>query len=167
MVAALQQFSADIIVPVLHAVDPIPTALHETPIILGTLLMLREILILNADSIFGIPSGDDSEDSRCTETDDDRQSQHFAACSLATSVILSALDSPNGACPETYAPRFLRMIDAYESGQGDFAQLMTEGNGVDDADSTILLPNGTTMARQERTDWRASYRYVPAMLFSV
>jgi hypothetical protein len=79
--------------------------------------MLREVLILNADGIFGMPNGVDCEDSRCDgeETDYASQSAYFAVSTLATAVLLSALDSLDGTFPSYFSTRFLRMIDAYES----------------------------------------------------
>jgi hypothetical protein len=117
IMASLHRFSSDIILPALAAVDPIPTATNDAPIILGTLLMLREVLILNSDGIFGMSNGGDSEDLRfeTEETKYASQSAYFATSTLATAVLLSALDSLDGTFPAYFSTRFLRMIDAYES----------------------------------------------------
>eukprot|EP00977_Amphora_coffeiformis_P028897 scaffold37799_cov176-Amphora_coffeaeformis.AAC.1 len=154
VVAALHQFASDIIVPALYAADPQPTVAHDTPIILGTLLMLREALILNADSIFGIANGGEQGE----RLGRDSQGEYFAASTLATSILLAALDSLGGSSASTYAPKFLRIIDAYESGQGDFAQLMVDEE-ADSSSSVVLCPNGNPMQEDERDAWRASHRW--------
>ena len=158
VVAALHQFSSDIIVPAMYAADPSPTVVNDTPIILGTLLMLREALILNANSIFGLTDeGDDVPRRRRFQSD--QQSEYFAASTLATSILLAALDSLGGTSASTFSPKFLRLVDAYESGQGDFAQLMVEADDAEDP-SPVLWPNGTPMSEEEQEAWRASHRYV-------
>ena len=153
VVAALHQFASDIIVPALYAADPQPTVVNDTPIILGTLLMLREALILNADPIFGIANGGEQGG----RPGRDSQGEYFAASTLATSILLAALDSLGGMSAATYAPRFLRIIDAYESGQGDFAQLMMEED-ADPSSSVVLYPDGNPMQEEDADAWRASHR---------
>ena len=169
VVASLHQFSSDIIVPALYAADPMSTVSNDAPIILGTLLMLREALILNADSIFGNldhDTDDDEESHDVAAQPQDSQSEYFMASTLATSVLLAALDSLGGTSASTFAPKFLRLVDAYESGQGDFAQLMVE-EGTDAVSSSVRWPNGTPMTEKEREDWQSSYRYVKPCLFSM
>ena len=159
VVAALHQFASDIIVPALYAVDPQPTVTNDTPIILGTLLMLREALILNSDSIFGTFE-EDEEDFRSRRSNQrNSQSDYFTACTLSTAVLLAALDSLDGESSSTFTPKFLRLVDAYESGQGDFAQLAA---AVDDEGepepSAVSWPGDTPMDADAQEAWRASHR---------
>lgn len=159
VVAALHQFSSDIIVPALYAVDPLPTVINDTPIILGTFLMLREALILNADSIFGVLAEEDLRGRRGNQRNS--QNDHFSACTLSTSVLLAALDSLDDESSATFTAKFLRLVDAYESGQGDFAQLAAE---IDDDDSelepmAVKWPSGTAMEDDLQDAWRTSYKW--------
>lgn len=159
VVAALHQFSSDIIVPALYAVDPLPTVISDTPIILGTFLMLREALILNADSIFGIMEEEDPTVRRGNQRNS--QNDYFSACTLSTSVLLAALDSLDDESSATFTAKFLRLVDAYESGQGDFARLATE---IDDDDSdseplAVKWPSGTIMEDDVQDAWRTSHKW--------
>lgn len=178
IVAALKQFANDIVLPAMFAEDPRPRVSDDVPVILGTMLMLREVLILNADSMFGLGSEDDDEE---TETQNekgrssrdsekgstsllstDRRAQQFTVSTLATAVVVSAIDSLEGYGAAGLPKKFLLMIEYYESGQGDVSSFLSEqiDGGSASRPTEVRWPNGDLMQDGDLDAWLTSRRYV-------
>jgi hypothetical protein len=151
---ALDQFAADIIVPAFLSVDERRMVTHETPIILGSLLMLREVLILNADSIFRGLEDDDSSDNS-TSNDDQERDTYFAASTLVTAVLLSALDKLGGVGSGPLCQKFLTLIEQYDQGELASCVLTTEQT-VAPQGVSVLWPNGGIMDEEEAAAFLSS-----------
>ncbi|KAL7559908.1 hypothetical protein ACA910_007276 [Epithemia clementina (nom. ined.)] len=182
--AALVQFARDVIVPAMQAYQSnsdsnrndegstynhTRNAVYPTPVIIGTMLLLRELLIQNSSTIFGTETfGDlveeeassigmslqeaDEEESltQSQQQEEMMQSRLFLASTLATSVIIAALEKVNGG---SLVAKFMRTMDSYDDGDADFASLL----GPLDIEKPAILPDGQQMDAQERTMWQSSY----------
>ena len=162
--AALVQYAKDVIVPAMQAYridddsDNKTVKVPPTPVILGTMVLLRELLMQNASSIFGeenmgkaaneefvhLLSGEEQEGT-CPNP------AVFMASTLATSVVLSALDKTK---LDSLTSKFMRAMDSYDDGEEEFACHL----GPLDGKKPAILPDGQRMDKRERTSWQSSYK---------
>jgi len=155
---ALQAFSRDVILPAMRAQNESEIR-NPVPVILGTLLFLREVMIQNAAAMFG-------ETAFLTGTEEDfeyrdqSEAEHavscqgqtglFSASTVVTSIIIFALDKVKKG---NMTDKFMRLMDAYDDGDEEFSSLL----GPLDPSKGALLPGGKSMDETERDMWQASY----------
>jgi len=155
---ALQQVSRDVILPSMrsHIHGEIDSPL---PIVFGTLLHLREIMIINAKAMFGpaailngLEEDFEYDDNVNAETAKAcvGEAELFSATTVATGVIMTALEKVKGG---RLCENFLRIVDAYDDGDKEFSSLL----GPLDRSNGAVLPGGKSMENDERDMWQASY----------
>jgi len=134
--ASLMQYARDVLVPTFLAAKHANSSNDDRRIVLGTLILLREVLILNSGFIFRLEP-DVYDDGGLEDKTRDLQSEDmFVAKILATSIILCAIESleaeagtanagaaGNGET-ETLEKSFLRVSEAYDNGDDEFIRYM-------------------------------------------
>jgi hypothetical protein len=157
--ASIQQFAHDVIAPTMMAEHRGVAPKDKTPVILGTLLILREVMTQNAKAIFGeeaILSGLDEE-----APADERAIQEnvlFSSHFLATSVIYAGLEGA-GPGSAVLTQTFVAMMESYDSGGDDFALCLSPMEFTCTKDGATL-PSGNTMGEEELLAWQISYKLV-------
>jgi hypothetical protein len=167
--AALLQFARDVIVPAMNAehrgtVLPLQ---DRTPVILSTLLILREVMTQNAQTIFGedaILSGleqdfeyDADKDEKAPDNERDiRENILFSSQLLATSVVFAGLEG-TGPASMMLTQKFVAMMESYDSGGEDFALCLSPME-FKSKDNNTALRNGKNMGEEELLAWQVSYK---------
>jgi len=158
--ASIQQFARDVIVPAMLAEEGDPR--KNSHVFLGTLLILREIMTQNALTIFGesalltgnendfIPGAEEVLQYHGFEED----SGVFSAQVLATSVILTGLESLEFGVARSLSTEFLRMVEKYDGGEQEVVSALDRV----DPEVGVLLPNGAEMGEAESLAWQVSFK---------
>ena len=149
---AFQHFSRDVIAPTMRAHNA-KKVTNAVPVVFGTLLLLREVMMQNAEAIFGSSILPPQEDTRGSERKKQfmEQATLFSIKTLVTSVILFALDKFGHGI---LSDRFLNVVDSYDSGSEEFSSLMEQ---LQDA-RVVVLPGGRLMDEEESEMWQASFK---------
>lgn len=100
--ASVQQFCKDTVFPSMNRAICVDKPFSKGPLI-GTLILLREVLMQNANTIFGLSMTSDNN--------------KFVARVLATSVVLHSIEHEGA----TTRRRFNDSMDAYDSGDNLFS----------------------------------------------
>jgi hypothetical protein len=165
--ASLDHFARNVITPSMEqyrcttkrrlSQDTLPTTF------LAALLALREVIVQNAEKIFGKESFSElavDEEAKRGNQDrahpnrlDQEEDRLYCASILATGVILSAVERliPNQA--QEIIGDFLEVIQQYENGDEAFASCLEPDNGR----SRGILPNGRRLHREENIALNVSY----------
>ena len=102
-------------------------AIQDSRIFLSTLLILREVMAQNAEAIFGLSAFNTA--SNQSENDGHHHSvSQLSASVLASSIILTGLDTLGGEFAGRLAEKFLGMMDDYDNGRACFRDSLPIAN---------------------------------------
>ena len=164
--ASLEKFAHDILLPAL--LEDVGT--NELRVFLGALLMIREVLILNAGTIFGSSAmltgceadfGDtlvvsSNNNSYNDQADDAQETALFSVQVLATTVILTGLaEIGDNQASENLSEEFLKVLESYELGDKKVEQCLEVI-----CDNVMgVFPNRQRMQNLERRAWASSTNF--------
>ena len=157
--ASLIQYARDVIMPSFLVAQDSGTV-DSLRVVVGTMVLLREALVMNAGSIFRIQpevldfSPDENAGVRQTKT-------LFVTKILATSIILYALesmaeesthlDSSEVDSRESLEQAFLRAVKAYDGAGDEYLHFAARPLGDSDVP---ILPSGAELEERERRAWQ-------------
>ena len=156
--ASIEKFAHDVIVPsfISRGVsDTSSTSLEKTSpnhrVFVGTLLMLRELLIMNADKLFRGSHREEEENS--SQSKQQNEERLFRTKILCTTLISKSILNLDAKLAEDIIASFESAVRGYDNGEDEFSSCL------DPADSTLkcVLFNGTKLKEMENLSWRVSY----------
>lgn len=163
--ASLTQFARDVLVPTMTAdTRSVWTTEVETRLILGCMLLLREVLMQNAKENFGpsslLTGSEHDMGWEQDETEDDDTTEGFAhdafvlsARILSTAIVLSALEALPTELSQPLTVGFIRTVDMYDDGDTEFVRYLQPVDGSVNA----VLANDEPLDKEEQVTWRSSF----------
>jgi len=166
--ASLEEFASKMIVPSLvssgvgearcDSDDPSEIAQfnkhRDDRVFVSALLNLRELLILNADEIFSLPSFRYANDGIERHNGMAIEENTFRSYLLSTSLILTGLERlGDKAAEENLLKLFRDAVKKYDSSHEEFASCLKRL----DSCSLGVTPSGRVLSREENIAWRVSY----------
>lgn len=166
--ASLDQFCRDVVIPSFLGDEghtrPRSQPLNQKRLFLGTLLLLREVMVQNAESIFGqsaLLTGREPDfgadhsagNDHNFDSGDQGETSLFSAKVLVTSVILAGLMESNTVESEdvrmdsSICDEFLAVVQDYDSGEDDFLPSPV------DEHATPYLSSGAEFSDDEKIAW--------------
>lgn len=179
--SAIERFALEIVLPSLLSAgvgenkDGGGNPSHGHRVYMATLLALREVLCINAESIFFCdgesPSYHHCEKEVCAEQlgaragtellpgearriiRNNREEKAFRSQLLATGVILSAIQRLDPEVSSVLSSYFLDTVEKYDMADEEFTSCLERADGR----SKCVTPDGRVMGREENVAWRVSF----------
>lgn len=179
--SAIERFALEIVLPSLVSAgvgenkDGGGTPSHGHRVYMAALLALREVLCINAESIFfgdgESPSLHQCEKELCAEqlgaragteflpgdarrtARNNREEKAFRSQLLATGVILSAIQRLDPEVSSVLSSYFLDTVEKYDMADEEFTSCLERADGR----SKCVTPDGRVMGREENVAWRVSF----------